>query len=131
MRIAIFSDIHGNRPALTTVLADIEQQQVDRVYCLGDLVGYAAFPNEVVARIRESGIPTIIGNYDDGVGFDRDECGCAYRDPEEERRGQQSLMYRRDSSNRAAARIRERSGDRRSSTQRRDGGPSLSQRSGT
>src|SRR5262245_48079978 len=93
MRIGIFSDIHGNLPALTAVLADIAQQQVDRVYCLGDLVGYAPFPNEVVARIHDAGIPTIMGNYDDGVGFDRDECGCAYREPEEQRRGDRSLMW--------------------------------------
>jgi putative phosphoesterase len=96
MRIAICSDIHANVPALTAVLADIEQQQhVDRVYCLGDLVGYAPFPNEVIARIRDAGIPTIMGNYDDGVGFDRDECGCAYREPEEQQRGDRSLMWTR------------------------------------
>ena len=40
------------------------------MYCLGDLVGYAAFPNEVTDRIRREQIPTIMGNYDDGVGFD-------------------------------------------------------------
>ena len=63
------------------------------VYCLGDLVGYAAFPNEVIDRIRRRWIPTIMGNYDDGVGFDRDECGCAYRDPEEQRLGDLSLRW--------------------------------------
>jgi putative phosphoesterase len=93
MRIAIFSDIHGNMPALTAVLDDIRQQRVDTTYCLGDLVGYAPFPNEVTARIRDEGIPTIMGNYDDGVGFDRDECGCAYREPEEQRRGDRSLAW--------------------------------------
>src|SRR6266542_2442483 len=93
MRIAIFSDIHGNMPALTAVLDDIRQQRVDTVYCLGDLVGYAPFPNEVTARIREERIPTIMGNYDDGAGFDRDECGCAYREPEEQRRGDRSLAW--------------------------------------
>jgi hypothetical protein len=45
---------------------------------LGDLVGYAPFPNEVTEWIRAEGIATLVGNYDDGVGFDRDECGCAY-----------------------------------------------------
>lgn len=95
MRIALFSDIHGNLPALDAVLADIARQQVDAVYCLGDLVGYAAFPNEVTERIRREEIATIIGNYDDGVGFDRDDCGCAYRDAEEQRRGQASLMWTR------------------------------------
>ena len=93
MCIAVFSDIHGNLPALQAVLDDIHRQRVDAVYCLGDLVGYAPFPNEVTERIRREQIPTIMGNYDDGVGFDRDECGCAYREADEQRRGQQSLEW--------------------------------------
>lgn len=95
MRLAIFSDIHGNLPALEAVLEDIRRQHVDAIYCLGDLVGYAPFPNEVTDRIRREGIPTIMGNYDDGVGFDRDECGCAYREEGERQRGQQSLDWTR------------------------------------
>lgn len=93
MHIAVFSDIHGNLPALEAVLKDIDRQGTDAVYCLGDLVGYAAFPNEVTDRIRRERIPTIMGNYDDGVGFDRDECGCAYREADERLRGQQSLEW--------------------------------------
>ena len=81
MRIAIISDIHGNMTALEDVLADLRTRPVDATYCLGDLVGYAAHPNEVTERIRAEGIPTIMGNYDDGVGFERDECGCAYTNP--------------------------------------------------
>jgi putative phosphoesterase len=93
MRHAIFSDIHANLPALEAVLADIASRQFDRLYCLGDLVGYAPFPNEVTERIRFDQIPTIMGNYDDGVGFDRDDCGCAYREANERRRGDQSLAW--------------------------------------
>ena len=52
------------------------------------LVGYAPFPNEVTERIRNDEIPTIMGNYDDGVGFERDECGCAYRSPLDRELGQ-------------------------------------------
>ena len=93
MRLGIFSDIHGNLPALTATLADLEQQRCDAVYCLGDLVGYGASPNEVVERVRAGGWPTIMGNYDDGVGFERDECGCAYREASEQERGQRSLAW--------------------------------------
>jgi putative phosphoesterase len=93
MRIAIISDIHGNQLALDAVLADVRTRSVDAVYCLGDLVGYAAHPNEVTRRIQDERIPTIMGNYDDGVGFDRDECGCAYREADERLRGQQSLEW--------------------------------------
>jgi putative phosphoesterase len=93
MRIAIFSDIHGNLQALEAVLADLRAQKPDAVYCLGDLVGYGANPNEVTERIRREGFPTIMGNYDDGVGFDRDECGCAYREDADRERGQRSLEW--------------------------------------
>ncbi len=93
MRIAIFSDIHSNITALEAVLDDLKQQRVESSYCLGDLVGYAPFPNEVIDRIRGDGTPSIMGNYDDGVGFDRDECGCAYRDPEEQQLGDLSLQW--------------------------------------
>ena len=95
MRIGILSDIHGNLHALDAVLANVEAKQTDAIYCLGDLVGYGAFPNEVIERVRTRGIPTIIGNYDDGVGYDRDDCGCAYRDAGEQERGQRSLMWTR------------------------------------
>ena len=95
MRIGIISDIHGNLPALEAVMADLETRQLDILYCLGDLVGYGAFPNEVVETIKTAEIPTIMGNYDDGVGFDRDDCGCAYRDDGEKARGQKSLMWTR------------------------------------
>ena len=93
MRLAILSDIHGNMQALDAVLSDIAAQTPDAVYCLGDLVGYGANPNEVTERIRQEGIPTVMGNYDDGVGFDREECGCAYREDAERERGQRSLEW--------------------------------------
>jgi putative phosphoesterase len=93
MRIGIFSDIHGNLPALQAVMADISAQKLQTVYCLGDLVGYGASPNEVTDRIRTEGMPTIMGNYDDGVGFDRDECGCAYREAVEKERGERSFAW--------------------------------------
>jgi putative phosphoesterase len=94
-RIAIFSDLHGNSSATEAVLATIDTETPDAIYCLGDLVGYGAKPNETIALVRERAIPTIMGNYDDGVGFDRDDCGCAYKDKDEEARGQESLFWTR------------------------------------
>jgi len=93
MLLAAFSDIHANRHALEAVLKDIRQHAPDQVMCLGDLVGYGAFPNEVIETIRAEGIPTLTGNYDDGVGFDRQECGCAYTTPEDIARGDRSLKW--------------------------------------
>jgi putative phosphoesterase len=94
-RIAVFSDLHGNSAATAATLAAIDAEAPDAVYCLGDLVGYGARPNETIDLVRDRAIPTIMGNYDDGVGFDHDDCGCAYKDKDEEARGQQSLMWTR------------------------------------
>ncbi|MBX3056941.1 MAG: metallophosphoesterase family protein [Anaerolineae bacterium] len=91
--ITIFGDIHGNLSALTAVLNDIESRGLSNLYCLGDLVGYGTFPNEVVAAIRERGIPTIMGNYDYGVGHDSDDCGCAYTNPVSEALGKRSIAW--------------------------------------
>ena len=77
MKIALFSDIHANLPALEAVFADIEKRHLDAIYCLGDLVGYAPWPNEVITEIRRRGIPTIAGNYDQGIGLHSNDCGCA------------------------------------------------------
>ena len=58
-KITIFSDVHANLPALQAVLQDFEQRGLTDLYCLGDLVGYGTFPNQVIQIIRERQIPTI------------------------------------------------------------------------
>ena len=93
MRIAVFSDVHSNYHALQSVLSDIESQVVDKILCLGDLVGYGAFPNEVIQMLSERKIPTVLGNYDEAVGLDLDDCGCEYKDPELDQLGKLSLAW--------------------------------------
>lgn len=93
MKIALFSDIHANIDALEPVIEDIQQRKPDAVYCLGDLVGYAPYPNEVVDLIRSKHIPVIAGNYDQGVGLKSDDCGCAYKTEEDEARGVESILF--------------------------------------
>jgi putative phosphoesterase len=93
MRIALFSDIHANLPALDACLKSIEQQKPDAIYCLGDLVGYNIWPNEVIDEIRRRGIPTIAGNYDQGVGLSSDDCGCAYKTDTDRDMGKISISY--------------------------------------
>lgn len=93
MRIALFSDIHANLPALEACLQNIEEQKPDAIYCLGDLVGYNIWPNEVINEIRKRGIPTIAGNYDQGIGLTSDECGCAYKEESEKEMGKISISY--------------------------------------
>jgi predicted phosphodiesterase len=84
VRIALISDIHANLPALEVVLADIEVRGVDATYHVGDLVGYAPWPNEVVALLADRGITGVAGNYDSTVGLAYKHCGCRYEDPRQE-----------------------------------------------
>ncbi|MDR6561092.1 MULTISPECIES: metallophosphoesterase family protein [unclassified Arcicella] len=64
MKIALFSDIHANVLALDAFFADVEQQKPDTIYCLGDLVGYHIWPNEVIEAIKSRRIATLAGNHD-------------------------------------------------------------------
>lgn len=109
--LAVLSDIHANLPALEAAFAWLdgraaeavpgseppgagdpgeedsfpsEAPAVDGVYHLGDLVGYGPWPDQVVERIRERGIPGVAGNYDSTVAAGYDHCGCRYDDPREE-----------------------------------------------
>jgi putative phosphoesterase len=93
MTIALFSDIHANLPALEACLKDIDARKPDAIYCLGDLVGYNIWPNEVINEIRRRGIPTIAGNYDQGIGLMSDDCGCAYKTDSEKELGKISISY--------------------------------------
>ena len=91
MRIALISDIHANLPALEAVLADVARRGVDATYHLGDLVGYAPWPDEVVARL--AGIPGVAGNYDSTVGHRARHCGCKYEDPQQEALSHESFAW--------------------------------------
>lgn len=63
MRVGFISDIHGNLFALDAVLADLEQQHLDEIVCLGD-VCFGPQAHECLARVRELGCPVIMGNWD-------------------------------------------------------------------
>jgi len=93
MRIALFSDIHANYPAFEACLKSVEEQKPDMIYCLGDLVGYNIWPNEVIDEIRKRGIPTIAGNYDFGIGRTSNDCGCAYKTEREKEMGAISISF--------------------------------------
>ena len=64
MKIGVMSDIHGNSEALSEVLIDIENQEIDKILCTGDLVGYGPFPNEVVDVFIDQKISSTLGNHD-------------------------------------------------------------------
>lgn len=86
MRFALISDIHANVHALIAVINDLtDRGLIDRVYHLGDLVGYAAFPDDTVNLVRNFRIQGIAGNYDSTVATQHAHCGCRYEDDEQER----------------------------------------------
>ncbi|MFN3190455.1 MAG: metallophosphoesterase family protein [Aureliella sp.] len=70
MRQALISDIHGNLEALNTVLADIQEQNIDRIVCLGDIVGYGPNPCQCLDLVMKRCELTILGNHDQAALFD-------------------------------------------------------------
>lgn len=70
IQVAVFSDVHGNLPALEVVLKDIEQRGIRQKFCLGDLVDFAPWGNEVIEKIRSLNIPCLMGNHDERIAFD-------------------------------------------------------------
>ena len=90
---AVFSDVHGNLPGLEEILADVERRGIGRTLSLGDLVGYGPSPNEVALLVRDSGIPSLMGNYDQGIGFETGDCGCVYKTDEQRAEGAASLAW--------------------------------------
>ncbi|MFG6100732.1 metallophosphoesterase family protein [Leptothoe sp. EHU-05/26/07-4] len=87
MKLAVISCIHGNYEALNAVLSDIDAQKADQIYCLGDLVGYGPYPNEVVDRIRSLEIPTCQGCWDEDIVEGLNACECSYPSQLAEQRG--------------------------------------------
>lgn len=64
MKYGVFSDIHGNLEALVAALSDMSREGVEKYWCLGDLVGYGANPNECVEKVRQLADMTVLGNHD-------------------------------------------------------------------
>jgi predicted phosphodiesterase len=96
MRYALISDIHANLPALETVLDDIASRpDIHATYHLGDLVGYAPWPNEVVAALRAASVAGVAGNYDSTVATEYKHCGCRYEDARQEELSHLSYAWTR------------------------------------
>jgi protein phosphatase len=64
LRVALISDLHGNLPALETVLAELDDDRVDELVCLGD-VAVGPYPSETIARLRGLDCHVVQGNWDD------------------------------------------------------------------
>ncbi|MGH9458769.1 MAG: metallophosphoesterase family protein [Thermoanaerobaculia bacterium] len=80
MRVLVLSDIHSNLPALRAVLSATQRKRFDAVFCLGDIVGYGAHPNQVVERLRRLRAPLVAirGNHDRAVAAEEEPAGFNY-----------------------------------------------------
>lgn len=78
---------------------DLDKHRPDATYCLGHLVGYNIWPNEVISEIRKRQIPVIAGNYDFGIGRSSDDCGCAYKTDDEKANGSVSISFTNETVN--------------------------------
>jgi diadenosine tetraphosphatase ApaH/serine/threonine PP2A family protein phosphatase len=87
VKIAVMSCIHGNYEALDAVLLDIDQEKAEKIFCLGDLVGYGPYPNSVVTQIRSLNIPTCAGCWDEDIVEGLNACDCSYPSLLAEKRG--------------------------------------------
>src|SRR5881397_3545224 len=92
-RLAVFGGVYSNHLALEAVLEDLARRGADRAYCLGDLGGFGPHPDRAAARLIESGVPTLRGNYDDSIGHERADCACGYTDPRDNHFAQLSYDY--------------------------------------
>ena len=75
MRFAIFGDIHANLHALQAVIDDTREQGCTHYICMGDIVGYNAFPRECLALVRDLDCPTVKGNHDEQVSMGETQQG--------------------------------------------------------
>ncbi|MFP4475341.1 MAG: metallophosphoesterase family protein [Desulfatibacillaceae bacterium] len=70
MKLAIMSDIHGNLEAFQEVLADMDEQGVEDVVCLGDCVGYGPDSDKVLDLLWSRRIPSVLGNHEEAIFSD-------------------------------------------------------------
>lgn len=92
MKLAIISDIHANLPALEAVMEDIKKNKPDDIYCLGDLVNFAGWDNEVINLIREHNITCIQGNHDEGIGYKKNSFPFSSKTEEQKQFGLLSIQ---------------------------------------
>ena len=79
-RMLVFGGPYGNRQALDALFATAETLGIpaDRMLCTGDLAAYAAEPQAVADRIRDAGIAVVMGNVEESLGADAEDCGCGF-----------------------------------------------------
>ncbi|MGH7455384.1 MAG: metallophosphoesterase family protein [bacterium] len=92
-RICVFGGIYNNYLALSALLREAQNLDVDDIFCLGDLGAFGPHPNRVYPLLVEGKVRVVQGNYDNSIGNDRDDCQCGYTDPRDNHFAQISYDY--------------------------------------
>ncbi len=92
-RIAVLGGVYSNHLALASALADARRRGAEAVYCLGDLGAFGPHPDKVPPLLREHGVATLRGNYDDSLARGLDDCQCGYTDPRDNAFARLSYQY--------------------------------------
>lgn len=79
--IAVLGGIYSNYLALEAAISDIRRRGLREVYCLGDLGAFGPHPDRAIEMLREAGVETLQGNYDNSIGNGLADCQCGYTDP--------------------------------------------------
>lgn len=113
-RIAVCGGVYSNPYALRAFVADARARGAQRLWCLGDLGGYGAEPEEIWGLLQEHDVECIAGNYEVAIGRGDTDCGCGYRDPRDNEFAQVMYEYtRKNTSPEYAAWMRELPTERR------------------
>ena len=92
-RVAVFGGIYNNYLALTEALSLAREREAEAIFCLGDLGGFGPHPDRVFPLLKGQGVHVMQGHYDMSVSDGRDDCGCGYTDPRDNRFAQISYDY--------------------------------------
>ena len=99
-RIAVFGGVYNNHFGLEALLEDAARRGAEAVYCLGDLGGFGPNPEKVRPLLREGGVLTIQGNYEESLAAGREDCNCGYTDPRDNHFAELSYRYTERNSSR-------------------------------
>ena len=91
--VALIGGPYNNHLALRAALSDARRRGAGHVFCLGDLGGFGPHPARVYPILEEFGVRTVAGNYDESLAERRDDCGCGYTHPADNRFAQLSYEY--------------------------------------
>lgn len=92
-KVALFGGVYSNHHALREALANARRGGSDRLFCLGDLGAFGPHPDRVFPLLREHGVETVAGNYDDSLARGLEDCQCGYTDPRDNYFARLSYAY--------------------------------------